>query len=102
MEEGTKSKKTVFVGGIGDDVDESAIYESFSTFGMYFHCRFAELCTYIQILQVILSKYSCLQLQQIPINKLVGEIQVFLSNCYLRLSRGQTSGVCICDIWILR
>ncbi|KAF8894645.1 RNA-binding domain-containing protein [Infundibulicybe gibba] len=33
MEEGTKSKKTVFVGGIGDDVDESAIYENFATFG---------------------------------------------------------------------
>jgi hypothetical protein len=34
MEEGTKTKKTVFVGGIGDDVDESAIFEHFSTFGM--------------------------------------------------------------------
>lgn len=33
MEEGTKSKRTVFVGGIGDDVDESVIYENFSTFG---------------------------------------------------------------------
>ncbi|KAE9396076.1 RNA-binding domain-containing protein [Gymnopus androsaceus JB14] len=33
MEEGTKSKKTVFVGGIGDDVDESAIYQHFATFG---------------------------------------------------------------------
>jgi len=33
MEEGTKSKKTIFVGGIADDVDESAIYETFSTFG---------------------------------------------------------------------
>lgn len=33
MEEGTKSKKTVFIGGIGDDVDESVILEAFSTFG---------------------------------------------------------------------
>lgn len=33
MEEGTKSKKTVFVGGIGDDVDETVILESFSPFG---------------------------------------------------------------------
>jgi peptidyl-prolyl isomerase E (cyclophilin E) len=33
MEEGTKSKKTVFIGGVGDEVDESAIYETFSTFG---------------------------------------------------------------------
>ncbi|KAF9464731.1 hypothetical protein BDZ94DRAFT_1161307 [Collybia nuda] len=33
MEEGTKSKKTVFVGGIGEDVDEAIIYENFSTFG---------------------------------------------------------------------
>jgi len=33
MEEGTKSKKTIFVGGISDDTDESALYEGFSTFG---------------------------------------------------------------------
>ncbi|EIW59977.1 RNA-binding domain-containing protein [Trametes versicolor FP-101664 SS1] len=33
MEEGTKSKKTVFVGGIGDDVDETVILENFSPFG---------------------------------------------------------------------
>ncbi|KAF9227885.1 RNA-binding domain-containing protein [Gyrodon lividus] len=33
MEEGTKGKKTVFVGGIGEDVNESVIYEHFSTFG---------------------------------------------------------------------
>ncbi|KAK7054820.1 hypothetical protein VNI00_003283 [Paramarasmius palmivorus] len=33
MEEGTKSKKTVFVGGIGEDVDEGVIYEHFATFG---------------------------------------------------------------------
>ncbi len=37
MEEGTKSKKTVFVGGIAEDVDETVIYEHFSTFGMSFH-----------------------------------------------------------------
>ena len=33
MEEGTKAKKTVFVGGIGDGIDEAALYEAFSTFG---------------------------------------------------------------------
>ncbi|KAF9051628.1 hypothetical protein BJ165DRAFT_1401120 [Panaeolus papilionaceus] len=33
MEEGTKNKKTIFVGGISDDTDESVLYESFSTFG---------------------------------------------------------------------
>ncbi|EEB91921.1 hypothetical protein MPER_09646 [Moniliophthora perniciosa FA553] len=33
MEEGTKSKKTVFVGGIGEDVDEAVIYEHFALFG---------------------------------------------------------------------
>ncbi|KAG6814367.1 hypothetical protein H0H92_010953 [Tricholoma furcatifolium] len=32
MEEGTKAKKTVFVGGIAEDVDEAIIYETFSTF----------------------------------------------------------------------
>jgi peptidyl-prolyl isomerase E (cyclophilin E) len=33
MEEGTKQKKTVFVGGVADDVDESAVLEAFSPFG---------------------------------------------------------------------
>ncbi|KAG6851001.1 hypothetical protein H0H93_004488 [Arthromyces matolae] len=33
MEEGTKTKKTIFVGGITDDVNEAIIYENFSTFG---------------------------------------------------------------------
>lgn len=33
MEEGTKTKRTVFVGGVGDDVDEAALMEAFSTFG---------------------------------------------------------------------
>jgi len=33
MEEGTKTKKTIFVGGIGDDIDQTIIYEQFSTFG---------------------------------------------------------------------
>jgi len=35
MEEGTKTKKTVFVGGISDDTDETTLYESFSTFGAH-------------------------------------------------------------------
>ena len=33
MEEGTKTKKTIFVGGIGDDVDEAVILDNFATFG---------------------------------------------------------------------
>ncbi|GBE81955.1 hypothetical protein BKA93DRAFT_801584 [Sparassis latifolia] len=33
MEEGTRTKKTVFVGGIGDEVDESVLLENFATFG---------------------------------------------------------------------
>ncbi|KAG2157138.1 RNA-binding domain-containing protein [Suillus clintonianus] len=33
MEEGTKGKKTIFIGGIGDDVDETVIFEHFSPFG---------------------------------------------------------------------
>ncbi|KAH7889666.1 hypothetical protein F5I97DRAFT_568548 [Phlebopus sp. FC_14] len=33
MEEGTRGKKTIFVGGIGEDVDEAIIYEQFSVFG---------------------------------------------------------------------
>lgn len=33
MEEGTKNKKTIFVGGISEEVDEAKLYEKFSTFG---------------------------------------------------------------------
>ncbi|KAJ7109407.1 hypothetical protein C8R44DRAFT_635241 [Mycena epipterygia] len=33
MEEGSKSKKTVFVGGVAEEVDEATIYEHFLTFG---------------------------------------------------------------------
>jgi peptidyl-prolyl isomerase E (cyclophilin E) len=35
MEEGAKSKKTIFVGGISDDTDETILYEAFSTFGTF-------------------------------------------------------------------
>jgi peptidyl-prolyl isomerase E (cyclophilin E) len=35
MEEGSKSKKTVFIGGISEDTDETILYESFSTFGVF-------------------------------------------------------------------
>lgn len=35
MEEGTKSKKTVFIGGISEDTDETTLYELFSTFGVF-------------------------------------------------------------------
>jgi RNA recognition motif-containing protein len=34
MEEGSKTKKTVFVGGVGEDVDEEIILEAFSIFGV--------------------------------------------------------------------
>jgi len=33
MEEGTKNKKTVFVGGIPEEVDEAILYNQFSPFG---------------------------------------------------------------------
>jgi peptidyl-prolyl isomerase E (cyclophilin E) len=33
MEEGTKGKKTIFIGGIGEDVDQTVIYEHFAAFG---------------------------------------------------------------------
>ncbi|KAJ7219310.1 hypothetical protein GGX14DRAFT_356486 [Mycena pura] len=32
MDDGAKSKKTVFVGGVAEEVDEAAIYQHFSTF----------------------------------------------------------------------
>ncbi|TEB06427.1 RNA-binding domain-containing protein [Coprinellus micaceus] len=33
MEEGTKSKRTVYVGNLHEDVDEAFLYDTFSTFG---------------------------------------------------------------------
>ncbi|KAF9815306.1 hypothetical protein IEO21_04669 [Rhodonia placenta] len=33
MEEGTKTKKTIFVSGIGDEVNEAVLVENFSAFG---------------------------------------------------------------------
>ena len=33
MEEGTRTKKTVFIGGISDEVDEGVLLETFSVFG---------------------------------------------------------------------
>lgn len=33
MEEGTKTKKTVFVGNLANDVDEAILLETFATFG---------------------------------------------------------------------
>ncbi|KAI0818764.1 hypothetical protein BC629DRAFT_1435593 [Irpex lacteus] len=38
MEEGTKTKKTVFVGNIADDVDETVLVETFGTFGCSHRC----------------------------------------------------------------
>lgn len=36
MEEGTKTKKTIFVGNIAGDVDEAVLLETFATFGAFF------------------------------------------------------------------
>jgi len=33
MEEGTKNKRTVFIGGLGDKINEDALVQTFSTFG---------------------------------------------------------------------
>ncbi len=33
MEEGTRAKKTIFVGNIANDVDEAALLETFAPFG---------------------------------------------------------------------
>jgi RNA recognition motif-containing protein len=53
MEEGTRTKKTVFIGGISDDVDESTIYENFSTFGAAQSVFFDHVMDIKQIPQVI-------------------------------------------------
>jgi peptidyl-prolyl isomerase E (cyclophilin E) len=33
MEEGSKNKKTIFVGGLSDDIDQTTLIETFTTFG---------------------------------------------------------------------
>jgi peptidyl-prolyl isomerase E (cyclophilin E) len=64
MEEGTKAKKTIFIGGIREDVDETVLYEHFSTFGDSMHlapgCRHPQLGH-----QAILSRFNYQRLQQI-------------------------------------
>lgn len=35
MEEGSKQKKTVFIGGLSDEVDEGVLLETFATFGEF-------------------------------------------------------------------
>ena len=45
MEEGTKSKRTVYIGGLSEDTDESLIYETFSTFGTLVLFVFGALLT---------------------------------------------------------
>lgn len=53
MEEGTKSKKTVFVGGISEDTDETTLYESFSTFGVFVILSFHLSTTAFLVLELI-------------------------------------------------
>ncbi|KAF9521119.1 hypothetical protein BS47DRAFT_1335220 [Hydnum rufescens UP504] len=33
MEEGTKNKKTIFIGGLNEDIDQTTLISTFSTFG---------------------------------------------------------------------
>jgi peptidyl-prolyl isomerase E (cyclophilin E) len=33
MEEGSRNKKTIFVGGLSDDVEQTTLIEAFNTFG---------------------------------------------------------------------
>lgn len=40
MEEGTRTKKTVFVGGISDEVDETVLVETFAVFGEHAFINF--------------------------------------------------------------
>lgn len=37
MEEGNKSKKTIFIGNVAEEVNENIIYENFQTFGASHH-----------------------------------------------------------------
>ena len=76
MEEGTKTKKTVFVGGFGDDVDESVLYESFSPFGGCFFPPSPATTDHVQ--QVISSKYSSRQRQRTPPRTQVRQLSVRL------------------------
>ena len=46
MEEGTKHKKTIFIGGISDDTDETTLYEAFSTFGMSISPKISSQCPF--------------------------------------------------------
>lgn len=82
MEEGTRTKKTVFIGGVAEEVDESTIYENFSTFGtLWLSCCIAWVLIGDTTLQVISSRYSCPRPQQIPIDRQVCAIDSHLEMC---------------------
>jgi len=62
MEEGGRTKKTIFVGGIGEDVDEQVILETFSIFGGF--CWSGYLPDWTYTLQAISSTFNSPQTQQ--------------------------------------
>ena len=61
MEEGTKSKKTVFIGGISEDTDETTLYESFSTFGVF-------------VIHLSMAAFSCASANSDFIHSRIGDI----------------------------
>jgi hypothetical protein len=104
MEEGTKTKKTIFIGGIGDDVDESVIYENFSTFGMHPKDSSAPVADAFFLIQVISSRYKFLPLQPTQPNRqvrVVASLETGLIYLLVLDSRSQASRVCFCNVWFL-
>ena len=47
IQEGTKSKKMVFAGGISEDTDEATFYEGLSTFGVFLYFNFLSFSAFL-------------------------------------------------------
>lgn len=102
MEEGTKSKKTVFVGGLGDDVDEAVIYETFSTFGISSTTPllYALICNFIQTGDILEVQLPSAVVDPNRQNGQTLRIFIYFLHAQLTSLRTKTSGVRLRDLWL--
>ena len=101
MEEGGgKTKKTIFVGGIGEDVDEQVILESFSTFGG--SCAAEAVFPVLTLFQAISSTFNSQQTQQADRMRIVCILpRIFIAYLTHLYSCGsEASRLCLCHVFV--
>jgi len=102
MEDGTKTKKTVFVGGIGDDVDESVLYETFATFGIFLASFIFVYLTNRKPSRGYNRSPTAFGCDESESADWSGESIPAQGAMIHLFFRGQTSGFRLCDIWLIR